>query len=132
MGVSNVKATEGLVDHEYLLQLMKTTDIFLLPSHGEGFPNSLIEAMAAGMASIVTPVAAVPEIVNGGGAITIPVGDAAALRNAICVLAEDEGLRKRLGTEAQNTIKTRYTPEVVLQRLEERYHFLIERRHRKY
>ena len=132
MGVSNVKATEGLVDHEYLLQLMKTTDIFLLPSHGEGFPNSLIEAMAAGMASIVTPVAAVPEIVNGGGAITIPVGDAAALRNAICVLAEDEGLRKRLGTEAQNTIKTRYTPEVVLQWLEERYHFLIERRHRKY
>ena len=56
---------EGPAEHGRVLELMCKADVFLLPSHGEGFPNSLVEAMAAGMASVVTPVGAVPEMVAG-------------------------------------------------------------------
>ncbi|MGB8363378.1 MAG: glycosyltransferase family 4 protein [Rhizomicrobium sp.] len=119
--LSNVAVMEGPIDHERLLDLMHRLDIFLLPSHGEGFPNSLIEAMAAGMASVTTPVAGVPEIVADGGAIVIPVGDAAALTGAVARLVSDPEMRRRLGAEARRTIERRYLPASVLPNLAEAY-----------
>lgn len=127
MNLSNVAAMEGSIEHERLLDLMHEIDIFLLPSHGEGFPNSLIEAMTAGMASVTTPIAGIPEIVSDGGAILVPVGDAPALTDAIRRLVEDPDLRARLSAEARRTIESRYVPEVVLPRLGETYWRLYER-----
>ncbi len=98
----------------------------LLPSHGEGFPNSLIEAMAAGMASIVTPVGAVPEIVADGGALTIPVGDSEALSAAIDRLAGDSELRQRLGREAREAVLARYTEAKALPALADTYRSLLQ------
>jgi glycosyltransferase involved in cell wall biosynthesis len=60
--VANMIQVEGPASHARVLALMAETEIFLLPSRGEGFPNSLVEAMAAGMASIATPVGAVPKM----------------------------------------------------------------------
>jgi glycosyltransferase involved in cell wall biosynthesis len=119
--LSNIAVMEGPITHDRLLDLMHALDIFLLPSHGEGFPNSLIEAMAAGMASVVTPVAGVPEIVADGGAIVIPVGDAQALADAIVRLVSEEGLRQRFGVEARRTIENRYTAQSVLPKLADTY-----------
>jgi glycosyltransferase involved in cell wall biosynthesis len=127
MNLSNVAAMEGPIEHERLLDLMHEIDIFLLPSHGEGFPNSLIEAMTAGMASVTTPIAGIPEIVADGGAILVPVGDATALTDAIRRLVEDAQLRAQLSAEARRTIETRYVPEVVLPQLGETYWRLYER-----
>ncbi len=123
--LSNVAVMSGPIDHVRLLDLMHTIDIFLLPSHGEGFPNSLVEAMAAGMASIATPVAGVPEIIADGGAISVPVGDSAALAEAIERLVRDPVLRRQLGEEAQRTVAARYTADVVLPKLAETYHRLV-------
>ena len=46
----------GWVDNEEKLKMLKTTNIFLLPSWNEGFPNAMIEAMSAGMSRIVSNV----------------------------------------------------------------------------
>jgi glycosyltransferase involved in cell wall biosynthesis len=123
--LNNIHAVEGPVEHGRVLDLMRKTDIFLLPSHGEGFPNSLVEAMAAGMASVVTPVGAVPEMVADGGALVIPVGDAGALRSAIERLAADHELRRRLGKEAQRAVCARYTPSSALCPLAEAYRYIL-------
>jgi len=114
MGLTNIARIEERIEHPQLLEAMRTADIFVLPSHGEGFPNSLIEAMAAGLPSVVTPIAAVPEIVADGGAIVVNVGDAEALADAVHRLATDATLRVRLGQEAKAAIRARYTPETVL------------------
>ena len=127
--LNNIHAVEGPAEHTRVLELMRRADVFLLPSHGEGFPNSLVEAMAAGMACVVTPVGAVPEMVADGGALVIPVGDAAALRSAIERLAADPELRRRLGEEAQRTIRARYIPASALPPLSNAYrHLLLNRR----
>jgi glycosyltransferase involved in cell wall biosynthesis len=123
--LNNIQAVEGPAEHGRVLDLMRKTDIFLLPSHGEGFPNSLVEAMAAGMASVVTPVGAVPEMVADGGALVIPVGDAGALRSAIERLAADHELRRRLGKEAQRTVCARYSPSSALPPLAEAYRYML-------
>jgi glycosyltransferase involved in cell wall biosynthesis len=88
----------------------------------------LIEAMTAGMAGIVTPVGAVPEIVADGGGQIIPIGDAEALGAAIDQLARDSELRQRLGREARNTVLARYTEANALPALADAYRRLLCRR----
>ncbi len=124
--LNNINAVEGPAEHGRVLELMCKADVFLLPSHGEGFPNSLLEAMAAGMASVVTPVGAVPEMIADGGALVVPVGDAEALCNAVERLAVDPELRLRLGAEAQRAVRARYTPSSALPALADAYRHVLE------
>jgi glycosyltransferase involved in cell wall biosynthesis len=130
--LNNIDAVEGPAEHSRVIGLMRDADVFLLPSHGEGFPNSLVEAMAAGMACVATPVGAVPEMTADGGALVVPVGDAGALRNAIEWLVADPEMRRRLGVEAQRAVRARYTPSSALPPLADAYrHMLFSRRQGK-
>jgi len=126
LGLSNILAIEGPVGHDRVLAVMRECDALLLPSRGEGFPNSLIEAMAAGMAAVVTPVGAVPEIVADGGALVVPVGDGAALAQAVERLALDGELRHRLGRQGREIVRSRYTA-AMLPRLSEAYAHMLTR-----
>jgi glycosyltransferase involved in cell wall biosynthesis len=126
--LSNIHALEGPSEHNRLLELMRKAEVFLLPSRGEGFPNSLVEAMAAGMASVVTPVGAVPEIVADGGAIVVPVRDPGVLCIAIERLVADLELRRRLGGEAHRAVRARYTPSSALPALAETYRCMLLKR----
>jgi glycosyltransferase involved in cell wall biosynthesis len=82
--------------------------------------------MAAGMASVVTPVGAVPEMVAGGGALVIPVGDAGALQIAIERLAANPDLRRRLGEEAQRAVRARYISSSALPPLADAYRRMLK------
>ena len=54
----------GWVDNEEKLKILKKTNIFLLPSWNEGFPNAMIEAMSAGMSCIVSNVGLIPDFLT--------------------------------------------------------------------
>ncbi len=112
---------QGPAAHADVLQAMRRCDVFLLPSHGEGFPNSLVEAMAAGMACVATPVGAVPEMAEGGGVLVVPAGDAAALAAAVARLAESAELRAAFGEAAWRTVCDRYTAQAALPGLARAY-----------
>ena len=127
LGLLSITSVEGLASHSRILELMQRSDIFLLPSHGEGFPNSLLEAMGAGMASIATPVGAVPEVALGGGVLLVPTGDAQALETAIRTVAADPELRQRLGDRARHTVLTCYTAAAALPNLADAYRYLLDR-----
>ena len=118
---------EGPADHGRVLATMQRCGIFLLPSHGEGFPNSLVEAMAAGMACIATPVGAVPEMARGGGVLTIPVADPEALAIAIARLAKSPSLRSEMSKLAVQTVATHYTEAAALPGLAAAYQLLSHR-----
>jgi glycosyltransferase involved in cell wall biosynthesis len=116
---------QGPVEHRHLLALMQRCEIFLLPSHNEGFPNSLIEAMAAGMACVATPVGAVPEIGAEGGVLIVPVGNVSALADAISRLVASPELRDRLGVQARQTVRSHYVASVALPELARTYRKLL-------
>jgi glycosyltransferase involved in cell wall biosynthesis len=86
-------------------------DVFVLPSHSEGSPNVLLEAMAAGVPVVATEVGGVPELVcNGSDALLVEQGDIVGLASAASRLLTDRGLRERLVSSARQII-SRNTPE---------------------
>lgn len=79
-------------------ELLAESDIAVLASHEEGFPNAVIEAMAAGLPVVATRVGGVPEaVLDGVTGLLVPPHDPLALSDAIRRLADDPGLRTRMG-----------------------------------
>jgi glycosyltransferase involved in cell wall biosynthesis len=86
--------------------LTAACDVFVLPStKREGLARSLIEAMAYGVAPVVTDCGGSPELVQHGvNGLVVPVADSAALAAAIRTLHDDRALRARLGAAARERI----------------------------
>lgn len=101
--------------------------VFVLPSiKREGLARSLIEAMAYGVAPVVTDCGGSPELVQHGVCgLVVPVADAAALARAIRTLHDDAALRARLGAAARERIRTDFRIEDTIARTLELYHSLV-------
>lgn len=84
------KATyHGYVDKGKKQELLKKTDILVLPSYREGLPISIIEAMATSCGIVTTPVGAIPEILSEDNAIIVEPKDTGALHLALVTLLGD-------------------------------------------
>jgi len=82
-------------------------DVFVLPSRYEGMSNALLEAMARGLAPVVTPEAgALHEVVHDGeSALVAADGSAASLAAAIERIACDDGLRSAIAHAARRRVE---------------------------
>ncbi len=86
----------GTVVPATLARFYESTDLFILPSHYEGYGMVLAEAMASGLAIVCTTGGAAAETVPDSAAIKVPPGDAAALARAIATVLGDNKLRKAM------------------------------------
>jgi glycosyltransferase involved in cell wall biosynthesis len=94
--------------------LFRSVDVFVLPSHAENMPNTLLEGMAAGCAVIATPVGAVAEMIaDEGNGLLVPVRDIDALVGSLTRLAGDPALRARLGSRAAQDAASYYDLRIV-------------------
>jgi glycosyltransferase involved in cell wall biosynthesis len=92
----------GWLDDGAKRAAMVSHPIFVLPSHSEGLPVALLEAMSWGRAIVATAVGGVTDVVKPGrDAVVVDPADAAALADALRSLAEDEAERRRLGAAAR-------------------------------
>lgn len=83
-------------------RVISASDVFVLPSHYEGLPIALIEAMALGLPSVVTRVGGTTEVVrNRREAIVVAPKDPGGLAAAIMDVLRDRSLFERLGSEAR-------------------------------
>ena len=100
--------------------LMQQTDIFVLPSYIEGFPNVVLEAMAAGKAIIATRVGAIPEMLDAESGspcgLVVAPRDVPGLAQALTKLMNDPALRSDLGRRARAKIERCYEARVVFAR----------------
>lgn len=82
----------GYVGKEKKQELLKKTDILVLPSYREGMPISIIEAMATSCGITTTPVGAIPEILTEDNALIVEPKDSDALKQALLTLLRDSNL----------------------------------------
>ncbi len=83
------------------VEFFRQADLFVLPTYAEGMPVAVIEAMAAGLPVITTPVGGIPDLITDGveGWLVAP-GEVAALAEKIELLAGDESMRLAMGGRA--------------------------------
>jgi glycosyltransferase involved in cell wall biosynthesis len=104
-------------------------DVFALPSHSEGSPNVLLEAMAANLPVVATAVGGVPEMVeNNESALLVPPNDPTSLAASLARILTDRELAQRLTTNAALLVDTRCTPENYVRSLVEIYHEVLNAR----
>ena len=104
-------------------------DVSVLCSLSEGFPNSVIEAMAAARPVVATPVGGVTDAVTHGvSGILVPVDDLAPLVDALRLLEADSLLRTRLGEAGRETVRMKFRQEIVIEKLSALYEMLADRR----
>jgi glycosyltransferase involved in cell wall biosynthesis len=100
----------------------RVADVLALPSHSEGSPNVLLEAMAAELPVVATEVGGVPEIVeHDRSALLVKPGEPGAMARALLLLLSDRELAARLTQSAYDKVKTRHSPDARLRALLEIY-----------
>lgn len=122
LGLENSIELPGWVDARERAALLDMATVFILPSHAEGLPMSLLEAMAHGVPVIATAVGGIPEAVRDGveGLLVAP-GDTAALARAVLDLLGDPDARTRLGAAARERARSEFSSTRMIATLEDLY-----------
>lgn len=102
--------------------LLRTADAFALPSHVEGLPVSMLEAMAYGVPVVVSRVGSVPGVViDGEQGLLISVEDVQGIVAALSKLAASPKERQRLGMAGRDLVVSTFAADRVCAQLEEIY-----------
>lgn len=89
--------------------LLAAADIGVLASHEEGFPNAVLEAMAARLPVVATRAGGIPEAIDDGKTgLLVPVRDPAALGAALVRLIGDAALRRRMGAAGRARVEAEF------------------------
>jgi len=116
-GLQDIVHTHGWVDGKEKERLLSECDVLVLPSHSEGMPVCILEAMAAGMAVITCPVGGIPELVEEGtNAIMVAPGDRQGLYDAIMNYADNPDMLRSV-SENNYEAASKHSPEATLANL---------------
>jgi glycosyltransferase involved in cell wall biosynthesis len=101
-GLDDVVTVHDWLDRSARDALLGRAELLLLPSSHEGLPMAVLEAMAWGVAPVVTAVGGMPEVVSdGGNGVLVPVHDPATLARRLAAVLSDDDARHALGARAR-------------------------------
>ncbi len=127
-GVDHV--VDFLGHREDVPAVLAAADLFVLPSRSEAFPNSAIEAMAAGLPVIATAVGGLLDLVeHGRTGLLVPPCDPESLASAIASLVRDPASAQRLGAAARHEVTSRYGFDRMVHSFEDLYETGLRERH---
>ena len=108
--------------------ILGRADLGILCSHQEGFSNSILEGMAAGLAMVVTDVGGNREaVVDGATGLVVPPRDPTALGAAILALARDPDRRAEMGAAARDRAQENFSMDACVAAYVRLYDGLVTR-----
>lgn len=109
-GLNDVVHFIGVRPHSEMPSWLNAADLFVLPSHNEGLPNVVVEAMACGIPVVATNVGGIPEVIEDKrSGLLIEKGDIHSLASAIEDLLRRDEKRKEMGTYGRSVIERNFS-----------------------
>jgi glycosyltransferase involved in cell wall biosynthesis len=103
-------------------ELLHQSDIFLLTSDREGFPNVLLEAMAASLPIISTPAGEVKDLViDGENGFLVPFEDVQSIADCLIRLSKFAELGRQIGSTGRAIVEEKYSFSHLAQNMEDIY-----------
>jgi glycosyltransferase involved in cell wall biosynthesis len=103
-------------------ELLDTMDMFVFPSHFEGLPGALIEAMAAGLPIVATECTGNAELLSDGKtAKLVPMRNPSALAEHLVTVLADKQLRSKIGACAKGVSTDRYAVQTMVNQFVDLY-----------
>ena len=120
---SNVELL-GILSHEKIMKILDESDLFLFPSHTEGFSLALAESMAIGLPVIATDVGANSNMIETSGGVIVDVWDIKSMIDAIAKM-QDPILRQKMSNWCINKVRENYTVNHVMSMIVQLYNNII-------
>ena len=116
----------GYADYDSVPALYREADVFVSPTHAEGFSNTVLEAMASGLAVVSCRAVGVVDCLrDGDNALLTEPGDVPALADALERVILDDPLRRRLARTALDECRRVYSWATVARQITGVYHGLV-------
>jgi len=116
----------GMLTGQDKADVLAAADVFVAPSYSEGFSMSVLEAMAAGLPSVITTGCNFPEAAEAKVALEVPI-DATAFAEAVASLIENFPAARRMGKRAREFIFQNYTWDQAARKTHEVYTAILNR-----
>jgi L-malate glycosyltransferase len=108
-------------------QLYRDCSVYCLPSYGEPYGMTAIEAMSCARPLVVTDAGGLGHLVHDRGGRKVPVGDAVSLANALIELLRNPAERRAMAHYNRQLVETTMSWDRVAQQLEEIYEKTLQR-----
>jgi glycosyltransferase involved in cell wall biosynthesis len=106
-------------------EILRISDIFVLPSESEGIPAALVEATAVGLPSVVSDIPGTEIILDQIHGLRTKVGDSSSIAASLTALLSDQTSRLRMGSAARQMFLSGYTPDKVAEGHERMFRELL-------
>jgi len=125
--IENEVKIPGFVSGKEKVEFFKESDLFVLPSYGEGLPIAILEAMSSGLPIITTPVGGIPDVLEEKqNALFVCPGDHQDLSEKIIFLLKQREMRARIGANNRQKAQEEFDTPVIIRRLREIYSEVIK------
>ena len=118
----------GRVERPEVPALMRAHSVYCLPSYGEPFATSILEAMACGLPVVATRAGGLPHLVSQGGGRLVPPRDVDALAEALIEILGSPDLQRSMGRHNRERVEREFEAEMAVDRLEDAYAAVLRER----
>ena len=108
LGISNKTRFTGEVSRNRVYEILASSDVFVVPSHAEGFCVAAVEAMAAGLPVVASDIEVLREVVGDPGVFADPT-DASGFAEPINSLLDDDDERENIGNESREKARNSFS-----------------------